>query len=292
MKLITLNSHSLIEEHYEEKLSRFIQGILAERPDLLALQEVNQDMTATEVPLWELKETGFHPVPSSAVPIRRMNHGLRCAKELARLGFPLHWTWVSAKTGYDRFDEGLAFFSPYPIRSAEAFFLTNSQNYQNWRTRKGLLAAFETPWGLQYACSLHMGRWEDEEEPFSQQWQRLSSRLSSLKEKQVWLMGDFNAPSSRRGQSLDMILEQGWLDTCRLAGHPQGHPQDNTVEDGIDGWEDRSLGGGMRIDYIFTNHPVSVSSSRVIFHPGSYGTVSDHRAVAVEALLTPSSKQT
>lgn len=287
MKLITLNSHSLIEEHYEEKFSRFIKGILAERPDLLALQEVNQDMTEAEVPLSELKETGFHPVPSSPVPIRRGNHGLRCAEELARLGFPLHWTWVSAKTGYDRFDEGLALFSPFPIRYPDAFYLTNSQSYQNWRTRKALLAAFETPWGLQYVCNLHMGRWEDEEEPFALQWQRLSSRLASLKEQRIWLMGDFNAPAHRRGQSLDMILEQGWLDTCRLAGHPEDDPRDYTVEDGIDGWEDRSLGGGMRIDYIFTNHPVSVSSSRVIFHPERYGTVSDHRAVEAEVLLSP-----
>ena len=48
MKLITLNSHSLIEENYEEKFHRFIQGILTERPDILALQEVNQNMAETE----------------------------------------------------------------------------------------------------------------------------------------------------------------------------------------------------------------------------------------------------
>ena len=35
MKLITLNSHSLIEENYEEKFHRFIQGILTERLPLL-----------------------------------------------------------------------------------------------------------------------------------------------------------------------------------------------------------------------------------------------------------------
>ena len=289
MKLITLNSHSLIEENYEEKFHRFIQGILTERPDILALQEVNQNMAETEADPEELRETNFFSSPSS-IPVRRDNHGLRCAKELARLGFPVHWTWISAKTGYDRFDEGLALISPFPVHSAESFYLTSSHSYGNWRTRKALLAAFETPWGLQYACNLHMGRWEDAEEPFSLQWQRLSSHLSPLEEQQIWLLGDFNAPAHRRNQNLDLILSQGWLDTCRLAGHPENEPADCTVEDGIDGWEERALGRGMRIDYIFTNHPVSISSSRVIFHPEAYGTVSDHRAVAVEALLSHSSK--
>ena len=112
MKLITLNSHSLIEENYEEKFHRFIQGILTERPDILALQEVNQNMAETEADPEELRETNFFSSPSS-IPVRRDNHGLRCAKELARLGFPVHWTWISAKTGYDRFDEGLALISPF-----------------------------------------------------------------------------------------------------------------------------------------------------------------------------------
>ena len=42
MKLITLNTHSLIEEHYEEKLHAFAEVVRKEKPDILALQEVNQ----------------------------------------------------------------------------------------------------------------------------------------------------------------------------------------------------------------------------------------------------------
>ena len=42
MKLITLNTHSLIEEHYEEKLHAFAEMVRKEKPDILALQEVNQ----------------------------------------------------------------------------------------------------------------------------------------------------------------------------------------------------------------------------------------------------------
>ncbi len=42
MKLITLNTHSLIEEHYEKKLRAFAEVIRKEKPDILAMQEVNQ----------------------------------------------------------------------------------------------------------------------------------------------------------------------------------------------------------------------------------------------------------
>ena len=42
MKILTLNTHSLQEENYEQKLNWFVEGILKERPDIIAMQEVNQ----------------------------------------------------------------------------------------------------------------------------------------------------------------------------------------------------------------------------------------------------------
>ena len=135
MKLITLNSHSLIEENYEEKFSRFILAMLKEKPDILALQEVNQSMEGPELSQRELEASGYVPPLSSpeallepAHPVRRDNHGYRCAAALRSLGFPLYWTWVPAKIGYDRFDEGVALFSPYPIRRAEGFYITGSRD--------------------------------------------------------------------------------------------------------------------------------------------------------------------
>ena len=41
MKLITLNTHSIVEPDYEEKLYSFSRVVLEERPEILALQEVN-----------------------------------------------------------------------------------------------------------------------------------------------------------------------------------------------------------------------------------------------------------
>ena len=42
MKLLTLNTHSLIEPDYEAKREIFVNFIAAEQPEVFALQEVNQ----------------------------------------------------------------------------------------------------------------------------------------------------------------------------------------------------------------------------------------------------------
>ena len=44
MKIITLNTHSLIEENYETKLIQFVEMVKTEQPDVIALQEVNQSL--------------------------------------------------------------------------------------------------------------------------------------------------------------------------------------------------------------------------------------------------------
>ena len=46
MKILTINTHSLQEENYEQKLCWFVESILKERPDIIAMQEVNQTADA------------------------------------------------------------------------------------------------------------------------------------------------------------------------------------------------------------------------------------------------------
>ena len=50
MKILTLNTHSLQEENYADKLNRFVEGILKEKPDIIAMQEVNQTANAELIP--------------------------------------------------------------------------------------------------------------------------------------------------------------------------------------------------------------------------------------------------
>ena len=48
MKIITLNTHSIIEPDYENKLIEFAKMIKTEKPDVFALQEVNQSVAKPE----------------------------------------------------------------------------------------------------------------------------------------------------------------------------------------------------------------------------------------------------
>ena len=81
MKLLTLNTHSLQEEQYQKKLEEFVVGILQEKPDIIALQEVNQSMDG---PLaGEELRIGQFPL-SSGRPIRKDNHAAQVAHALRK----------------------------------------------------------------------------------------------------------------------------------------------------------------------------------------------------------------
>ena len=46
MKIMTLNTHSLAEPEYESKLAAFAGSLVQIKPDIIALQEVNQSRSA------------------------------------------------------------------------------------------------------------------------------------------------------------------------------------------------------------------------------------------------------
>ena len=50
MKLMTLNTHSLVEPDYASKTRKFAQVIQKELPDIVALQEGNQSQSASVLP--------------------------------------------------------------------------------------------------------------------------------------------------------------------------------------------------------------------------------------------------
>ena len=119
MKLLTLNTHSLQEENYEKKLDWFIEGILEERPDIIALQEVNQTADA-ELAGAELLE-GQVPIPGSK-PVRQDNHAAQVVYRLRQAGIDCSWAWLPIKLGYGKYDEGVAILSlGKKIGAAEAF---------------------------------------------------------------------------------------------------------------------------------------------------------------------------
>lgn len=353
MKLMTLNTHSLVEPGYENKLKLFAEVVLRERPDVIALQEVNQSLGEPAVERERLLALGFVECRDCArcvekaaieagaeagesgedveygaggrcaeVPVRADNHAYRLAGLLAEGGAPYFWTWVPAKVGYGRYDEGTALFSRLPIAEAEWMYLTGSREYKNWKTRKALGITVDFDGTRCRFFSLHMGWWKDEDEPFAGQWERLSGYLRSLPGDVCFLMGDFNSPAGLQGEGWQLVSGSGWLDTYGLAA---AKDDGVTVGGVIDGWRDdtRNADGtapdaegaenevgaegaevaenaegagntegagvaeaapenGMRIDYIWVNREIPVLRSQVICNGINGPVVSDHYGVMIE----------
>lgn len=145
MKIITLNTHSLVEEDYERKLRQFTDVVLAERPDVFALQEVNQSVQAERLERENLP--GFVNCPDFTGVFREDNHAVRLAEALFASGVPYYWTWVPAKLGYGKYDEGLAVFSRRPIVETDSFRISLCSDYQNWKTRRVLGVKTDGPEG-------------------------------------------------------------------------------------------------------------------------------------------------
>lgn len=287
MKLLTLNSHSIVEPDYEEKLRDFSGVVLKEQPQVMALQEVSQSMTADRVLEETLKASGYVPCrPREGMEpaaVRLDNHALRLALLLKAGGWPMTWTWIPAKVGYGRYDEGLALFSAWPVEETDQFFVSGSRDYGNWKTRRALGMKLRTPSGLQWFGCVHLGWWQDEEEPFREQWKRLSEEVEQTWTAEepvpVWLLGDCNARADVRGEGYDLIRSGGWYDTYELA---RTRDQGDTVRGPIDGWREGGVPQGMRIDYIWCSRRAAVETSRVICNGVNGPEVSDHYGVVAE----------
>lgn len=275
MKLITLNTHSLEEPDYAQKKLAFAEVLTKEQPDILALQEVNQSVNAAPVSDEMLK--GFIRCPDFELPVRADNHALALAKLLEAEGISYYWTWISAKLGYGKYDEGMAIFSKKPITEVRQYLISQTDDYQNWKTRRtlGICTAESREWFF----TVHMGWWNDEEEPFSRQWEKLQEifQQDGTDKDTIWLMGDFNSPCDVSGEGYQLICDSGWRDSYVLA---RKKDSGMTVEKEIDGWRDGEP-KKMRLDYIFCNRDSRIESSSVICDGRKYPVVSDHYGVMI-----------
>lgn len=277
MKLLTLNTHSLIEENSTQKLEWFVEGILRERPDLIALQEVNQTAREEEAPPSLLE--GQYPI-SDCVKVRRDNYAARVASCLRQAGIPVSWAWLPIKRGFEIYDEGVAILSlGRKIAAIDRFPISKNTDYCNWRTRAVL--GVQQEGRKDWFYSVHTGWWGDAPEGFAEQWSMLTERVEEKRRKEpVWLLGDFNAPASVAGESYDRICKDGWFDTYELA---RERDDGITVIGAIDGWRGKTDSeAGMRLDYIWCSQKKEILTSKVIFNGRAGAVVSDHFGVITE----------
>lgn len=278
MKLFTLNTHSLQEAESDRKLSQLAHFLSRERPDVIALQEVSQTRSALPAPP-EMRQ-GYVPAAPGVI-LRQDNYGMHLAALLRAHGLESSWTWLPVKLGYDQYDEGLALLSlGRPIRRIDAFRISRSGDYRHWKTRKilGVRLAGADDWFY----TVHMGWWDDAQEPFREQWRALERGVAAkMAVSPIWLMGDFNGPAEVRGESYDCIRDAGWSDAYCLA---ENKDDGLTVRGPIDGWRGKAAGpaAGMRIDQIWCSRKAEVQSARVVCNGENGPVVSDHYGILIE----------
>ena len=279
MKILTLNTHSSHQENICLKLDHLVEGILREKPDLIAMQQANQSAAAQA--LHPSLLTGLYPLPGGVV-IREDNLAAQLALRLHEAGVACSWIWLPVCQNARDQDEGIAIVSlKKNIRNADVIPISHSRDYYSPKARKALGVRLEgmTDWFY----TLQADTWEVEAEPFSNQLNMLNCCVASKRSyTNVWLLGDFNAPAVVRGESYDAMLYSDWHDTFLSAARKD----DGITVPEVPGiWQGRIPGGvkkGVRQDYIWCSSRQRIRSSYVVFNGARGKVVSDHFGLLVE----------
>ncbi|MBQ7352850.1 MAG: endonuclease/exonuclease/phosphatase family protein [Clostridia bacterium] len=262
MKLITLNTHSLVEKNYNKKLKAFISLIKKYDPDIISLQEVMQPKDAKKAQKTE------KILSLGKIPVREENHVLTVLNRLIKEGFNYNCAWLGIKQAYDKYEEGVCILSKWEIDEIKSILLSPFDVYENWKTRKTIGIRVKDRWFY----SIHLSWWDDTESPSKYEIETLYDKTN--KEK-TWLLGDFNCPSNEKNKGYDLLLNY-WKDTFVIA---EKKDDGITVKGKIDGWKNSE---SKRIDYILTNENIKIKSSQVIFNGKNGEIVSDHFGILVE----------
>ena len=263
MKIMTINMHSYIEAESEKKLQTFIDAISRIKPDIIAMQEVNQSTVKKPAAI----DTNI-VFNQYGIELKADNYGLRIALALSEKGLNYKLLWVGIKRGFNIFDEGLCFLSRVPITFSDAFLISKTDSITNWKKR--MVLGIEA--GGEWFYNVHMGRWDDKEEPFYNQWTSLNKKINA--NTPVWIMGDFNSPADYKNEGYDLVLSSGFYDTYTLA---KSKDKGYTISGRIDGWSDKKESFEKnRIDYIFTNTKREIETSYTIFNGENEEIISDH----------------
>ncbi len=93
------------------------------------------------------------------------------------------------------------------------------------------------------------------------------------------MLGDFNGDAAIRNENYDTIRQVGFYDTYLLAKEKD---DGYTISGQIDGWRENEPIPQRRIAQIWTNRPLSVRSSQVIFNNKNWPVISYHFGIMVE----------
>ncbi|WP_151548588.1 MULTISPECIES: endonuclease/exonuclease/phosphatase family protein [Corynebacterium] len=281
MKVLTLNTHSWMEEMQIPKLYSLARMLVDESIDIIALQEVNQSRCMP--PAADLE--GWIPARDAldSIAVHGDNYALLLVQALRQLDSHTawSWTWIPVHRGFGVFDEGTAIVSRHGIAEARQLSHGGDFEYDDVRRRASLAVHSAGLWWV----SSHFSWWRgDNDTFFAREWRHMSPQLDQLRRlAPVVLCGDFNVPAGDTDGGYDYVMRSGqWSDSFHQAAEVQGEA---TVHTTIHGWDDNTQ--DLRIDYVFTSSGVRARSHTVVFADNSSEAVSDHSGVVVSLDTTP-----
>ncbi|AIO18406.1 Maltose 6'-phosphate phosphatase [Candidatus Izimaplasma bacterium HR1] len=253
LKLLTLNLHCLEEDNIKEKQIFIIEEILKKDVDIIFLQEVAQ---------YTDSKTVYENVKES-------NYGYQLQQLLKENGKEYYFYFDTIKHSFDKYDEGVAILSKHILYDVKGNYISKSQDYDYWRTRKMIKGDIHRLDKKISLVSAHLG-WSDKYEVFEDQIDRL---LTHVDDNHVLLIaGDFNV--SPKTKEYSYIINRGLSDL--FGSNPKFLFEPTHIKD-MDLHK-----GETRIDYLFANMKLEVLRREVLFNKNR---VSDHYGVYIEIRL-------
>ena len=253
LKILILNLHCYQEDNQDYKLSQIARAIAELDVDIVCLQEVAE--------LWNDGHGDWN------------SNSARIINERLETPFHIYTDW--SHLGFDKYREGVAILSRYPLTNPESRYVSNSHDVYSIHSRKVVMGQVRVPYiGLINVFSAHLSWWED---GFKGQFERLCEWANSRYSRHVkgtLLCGDFNITAGSTGYH--QVVDANEYDDQYLAANEQGlFEKIFRVNDSH--WR-HLLADDYRIDYIFMNKTsdLKVTSARVLFTDQDYGRVSDH----------------
>lgn len=263
MKVLTLNTHSWLEEEPEKKIKEIGDAIFQKGYDIIALQEVNQLIDTEEVELNRL-----YCASENDYKIHEDNFALRIVDYLQKLNKEYYWTWIFSHIGYDKYEEGLAILSLEPLYVQDTV-VSKDKDIQKFTTRRLLTAVTKLNGEIVKICNCHYSWFS--QDGFVTEWKNTEKFLKDSGYPLI-MMGDFNNPAYTKGY--EMVINSALnLRDSFTAKHEE---EPFTISREIDGWKGNKE--NLRIDFIFSSANLIPLTYQLMFD-GRTPIVSDHFGV-------------
>jgi maltose 6'-phosphate phosphatase len=257
LKVLTLNLHCYQEENQDYKLSQIARAINELDIDLVCLQEVAENWNGGQ---------GDWNSNAAKIICERLDRKYALFADWAHLGF-------------DRYREGVAILSRFPLRHSEGRYVSESQDVYSIHARKAVHVQVEVPqFGIVNIFSAHLSWWQD---GFRRQWDTLRAWSDSVHAAgaATLICGDFNIKAGAEGYA-HVVTTCDYED--QFLKHSDRRTFDKVFHKRAANWGDRLRDDG-RIDYIWAKREsrLKPTGARRLFLEGDYGRVSDHEGFLV-----------